>query len=83
MKLMQFVTVLLTPSTVLGHQSFSLSTGGAIPVLVKAVTLPGMAPATASMPYTMLATCASAPTQTATSCNDCSCCTATARVRWA
>jgi hypothetical protein len=69
--------------TVLGHQSFGLSTGAAIPVLVKAVTLSGLAPATASVPYTLLATCTTAPTITASSCDDCSCCTAKARMRWA
>jgi hypothetical protein len=69
--------------TVIGHQDFGLSTGAAIPVLIKAVTLPGLAPATASMPFTLLATCATAPTATASSCDDCSCCTAAARMRWA
>jgi hypothetical protein len=41
---------------VLGHQSFSLSTGSVSPVLVKAETLDETTPTTASQAYTVLAT---------------------------
>ena len=69
---------------VLGHQPFGLNTGAAIPVLVRAETFTAPLPATATMPYTSLATCATAPTITASACDDCSCCTATpAARRWA
>ena len=64
---------------VLGHRSFSLSTGAVIPVLVKAETLDEPTPTTASQAYTLLATCTSPPTVTASSCDDCSCCTKIAR----
>lgn len=66
---------------VLNHQPFSLNTGAAIPVLVQAETISGAGAVTATMPYSMLATCAIAPTITASACNDCSCCTATAAAR--
>ncbi|KAF2814671.1 phosphoglycerate mutase family protein [Mytilinidion resinicola] len=59
---------------VLGHQEFSLSTGAVIPVLVKVTTLKS-APATSTYEaFTSVSTCAMAPTVTAASCNDCSCC---------
>lgn len=64
---------------VLGHRSFSLSTGAVIPVLVKAEKLEEPAPTTVTQAYTVLATCTSPPTITASTCNDCSCCTASAR----
>lgn len=64
---------------VLGHRSFSLSTGAVIPVLVKAETLDEPTPTTASQAYTLLGTCTSPPTVTASSCDDCSCCTKLAR----
>ncbi|KAF1947355.1 phosphoglycerate mutase-like protein [Clathrospora elynae] len=60
---------------VLGHRAFSLSTGSAIPVLVKATTLYADAPATTTMPYTPQKTCAAPPAIRDSSCNDCSCCT--------
>lgn len=52
--------------TVLGHQAFGLSTGAAIPVLVKAQTIGGTAATTALQPYTALCTCTSPPEVTAT-----------------
>lgn len=64
---------------VLGHRSFSLSTGAVIPVLVKAETLEKPTPITASQAYTMLATCTRPPTVTASACDNCSCCTELAR----
>ncbi|KAF2027018.1 phosphoglycerate mutase-like protein [Setomelanomma holmii] len=60
---------------VLGHRVFSLSTGAAIPVLVKATALNGDGPATTTLPYTPQKTCATPPTIRDSSCNDCSCCT--------
>ncbi|KAH7078663.1 histidine phosphatase superfamily [Paraphoma chrysanthemicola] len=60
---------------VLGHRVFSLSTGSAIPVLVKATTLNGDAPPSTTLPYTPQKTCAVPPTIRDSSCNDCSCCT--------
>jgi broad specificity phosphatase PhoE len=60
---------------VLGHRVFSLSTGAAIPVLVKATTLKGDGPATTTQPYTPQKTCAAPPAIRDSSCNDCSCCT--------
>ncbi|KAH7402829.1 histidine phosphatase superfamily [Pyrenochaeta sp. MPI-SDFR-AT-0127] len=59
---------------VLGHRAFSLSTGSAIPVLVKATTSNGDGPATSTLPYTPQATCTTPPTIRDSSCNDCSCC---------
>jgi broad specificity phosphatase PhoE len=59
---------------VLGHRVFGLSTGAAIPVLVKATTVGGGAPATSTLPYTPQKTCAVPPTIKDSSCNDCSCC---------
>lgn len=64
---------------VLGHQIFSLSTGAVIPVLVKAEISDELTPTTASQTYTVLATCTSPPTATASSCDDCSCCTKSVR----
>ena len=46
---------------VLGHIPFSLNTGAVIPVLVKAQTLSGSAPATTTQPYTTSAHCTSPP----------------------
>ncbi|KAF2264461.1 phosphoglycerate mutase-like protein [Lojkania enalia] len=60
---------------VLGHQPFRLSTGAALPVLVKVTTLQGEGPATTTEPYAPYKTCATAPTIRDPSCNDCSCCT--------
>ncbi|KAF2704942.1 phosphoglycerate mutase-like protein [Pleomassaria siparia CBS 279.74] len=60
---------------VLGHRVFALSTGAAIPVLVKATTLKGHGPATTTQPYTAQKTCAVPPTIRDSTCNDCSCCT--------
>ncbi|KAL6712377.1 putative phosphoglycerate mutase pmu1 [Coniothyrium glycines] len=60
---------------VLGHRNFSLSTGSAIPVLVKITTLNISPPATSTRPYTPQKTCATPPTIRDSSCNDCSCCT--------
>ncbi|KAL8714785.1 MAG: hypothetical protein Q9220_001298 [cf. Caloplaca sp. 1 TL-2023] len=62
---------------VLGHRVFSLSTGAVIPVLVKAVTVKGPTPTTASQPYTALCTCTSPPVIGATT-SSCSFATATA-----
>ncbi|CAI6336036.1 unnamed protein product [Periconia digitata] len=59
---------------VLGHREFRLSTGAAIPVLVKVTTLKGEDPPTATIPYVPTQTCAAPPTITDSSCNDCSCC---------
>jgi broad specificity phosphatase PhoE len=59
---------------VLGHREFSLSTGAAIPVLVKVTTLQGSVP-TPTWESTPIATCAVPPTIRDPSCNDCSCCT--------
>jgi hypothetical protein len=61
--------------TVLGHRVFSLNTGSAIPVLVKATTLNTPPTATTTLPYTAQKTCAAPPTIRDSSCNDCSCCT--------
>ena len=63
--------------TVVGHRVFSLSTGATIPVLVKAQTIKGTAPTTASEPYAPICTCTSPPARTATT-SDCSYPTATA-----
>jgi broad specificity phosphatase PhoE len=60
---------------VLRHRAFSLSTGSALPVLVKITTVKGNAPATSTVPLTPQKTCAAAPTIRDSSCNDCSCCT--------
>ncbi|KAF2440712.1 phosphoglycerate mutase-like protein [Karstenula rhodostoma CBS 690.94] len=60
---------------VLGHRVFGLSTGAAIPVLVKATTVVGSAPATSTLPYAPQKTCAVPPAIRDSSCNDCSCCT--------
>jgi broad specificity phosphatase PhoE len=60
---------------VLGHRTFSLSTGSAIPVLVKATTVGGEAPPTKTVPWNSQKTCAAPPTIRDSSCNDCSCCT--------
>lgn len=50
---------------VLGHRTFSLSTGQVIPVLVKAETVDGAAPTSTIAPYTTVSTC-SAPPATST-----------------
>ncbi|KAF2818776.1 phosphoglycerate mutase-like protein [Ophiobolus disseminans] len=60
---------------VLNHRAFSLSTGAAIPVLVKITTLSGEGPPTSTLPYAPQKTCAVPPTIRDSSCNDCSCCT--------
>jgi broad specificity phosphatase PhoE len=67
--------LLLMVSVVLGHRSFSLSTGAAIPVLVKVTTVNGDAPPTTTVPWSSQKTCAAPPTIRDSSCNDCSCCT--------
>ncbi|KAF2643515.1 phosphoglycerate mutase family protein [Massarina eburnea CBS 473.64] len=59
---------------VLGHRAFGLSTGAAIPVLVKATTVRGESPVTTTIPYPAQKTCALPPTIRDPSCNDCSCC---------
>ncbi|EDU49805.1 phosphoglycerate mutase family protein [Pyrenophora tritici-repentis] len=59
---------------VLGHRPFSLSTGSAIPVLVKSTTLNVPAPPTMTLPYTPQKTCSAPPPIRDSSCNDCSCC---------
>lgn len=63
---------------VLGHRVFSLKTGAIIPVLVRAQTVAGEAPVTASQPYVAICTCTSPPASTATTSE---CTTATATVR--
>ncbi|KAH9862993.1 hypothetical protein J1614_010663 [Plenodomus biglobosus] len=60
--------------TVLGHRAFRLSTGSAIPVLLKVTATNGSGPATPTLPYTPQVTCAKPPTIRDSSCNDCSCC---------
>ncbi|MCJ1255576.1 hypothetical protein MMC24_003393 [Lignoscripta atroalba] len=52
---------------VLGHRTFSLSTGAVIPVLVKAEILAATPSQTASQQWTTLSTCTSPPANTATS----------------
>ncbi|KUJ16758.1 phosphoglycerate mutase-like protein [Mollisia scopiformis] len=47
--------------SVLGHRSFSLSTGAVIPILVKAETLSGTAPVTTVLPYTSQVVCNAPP----------------------
>ncbi|KAF1923383.1 phosphoglycerate mutase family protein [Didymella exigua CBS 183.55] len=59
---------------VLGHRTFRLATGAAIPVLVKQTTLTGDAPVTTTVPWDAQATCTAPPTIRDSSCNDCSCC---------
>ena len=49
---------------VLGHISFSLQTGGVIPVLVKAETIQGSAPSTTIAPGMPAPTCSVNPTAT-------------------
>lgn len=46
---------------VLGHRTFSLSTGAVIPVLVKAETIQGTPASTASVPWTTISTCSTVP----------------------
>lgn len=46
---------------VLGHRSFSLSTGAVIPILVEAKTLSGTAPVTTVLPYTSQVVCNAPP----------------------
>lgn len=60
---------------VLGHRVFGLSTGSAIPVLIKATTIKGSGSVTPTIPYTAQKTCALPPAIRDSSCNDCSCCT--------
>ncbi|KAF2651523.1 phosphoglycerate mutase-like protein [Lophiostoma macrostomum CBS 122681] len=60
---------------VLGHRVFALGTGAALPVLVKATTVQGQGPTTSTEAFASVSTCATAPVATASSCNDCSCCT--------
>ncbi|KAL8866390.1 MAG: hypothetical protein Q9174_006330, partial [Haloplaca sp. 1 TL-2023] len=62
---------------VLGHRPFSLSTGGVIPVLVKAETVKGDAPTTSTEPYAAICTCSEPPAVGATT-STCSLATATA-----
>lgn len=62
---------------VLGHRTFSLSTGAVIPVLVKAETVGGPTPTTATQAYTPICTCTSPPAVGATT-SSCSFATATA-----
>jgi len=50
---------------VLGHRTFSLSTGQVIPVLVKAEIIDGGPPTTTIAPYTIVSTC-TAPPKTST-----------------
>ncbi|PSN63290.1 phosphoglycerate mutase-like protein [Corynespora cassiicola Philippines] len=59
---------------VLGHREFRLSTGAALPVLVKANKSQGHGPTTTTQAFTSVSTCATAPTIRASTCNDCSCC---------
>ena len=47
--------------SVLGHRSFSLSTGAVIPILVQAETLSGTAPTTTVLPYTSQVVCNQPP----------------------
>lgn len=51
---------------VLGHRPFRLATGAVIPVLVKAETVDGPAPITATVPYEAICTCTSPPAVGAT-----------------
>ncbi|KAL9033828.1 MAG: hypothetical protein Q9180_005741 [Flavoplaca navasiana] len=51
---------------VLGHRPFRLATGAVIPVLVKAETVDGPAPTTATVPYEAICTCTSPPAVGAT-----------------
>ncbi|KAL9119615.1 MAG: hypothetical protein Q9187_003832 [Circinaria calcarea] len=46
---------------VLGHRTFSLSTGAVIPVLVKAEVISGVPSSTATQPYDPISTCTSPP----------------------
>ncbi|KAL6715772.1 putative phosphoglycerate mutase pmu1 [Lecanora helva] len=57
--------------SVLGHRTFSLSTGAVIPVLVKAQTIGGSTPSTSEQPFTPICTCTTPPAVTATT-SDCS-----------
>lgn len=59
---------------VLGHRVFALSTGAAIPVLIKVVVLKGEGPASTTLPYAAQKTCVAPPEIRDASCNDCSCC---------
>jgi hypothetical protein len=59
---------------VLGHRPFSLTTGAAIPVLVKATTLNGAEEPSKTLPWASQKTCAAPPAIRDSSCNDCSCC---------
>lgn len=52
---------------VLGHRTFSLSTGAVIPVLVKYEVDPGKGPLMEWQPWTTFSTCATAPTATSSS----------------
>ncbi|USP82282.1 hypothetical protein yc1106_09556 [Curvularia clavata] len=59
---------------VLGHRDFRLSTGAAIPVLLKVTTLNTRPVPTTTLPYEPQKTCATPPAIRDSSCNDCSCC---------
>ncbi|KAF9698771.1 hypothetical protein EKO04_003334 [Ascochyta lentis] len=60
---------------VLGHRTFKLATGAAIPVLVKQTTTTGDAsPGTTTLPWNAQPTCSAPPAVRDASCNDCSCC---------
>ncbi|KAH9863037.1 hypothetical protein IAQ61_009312 [Plenodomus lingam] len=59
---------------VLNHRPFRLSTGSAMPVLVKITSSTTETPPSPALPYTPKTTCAVPPTIREPSCNDCSCC---------
>jgi broad specificity phosphatase PhoE len=61
-------------TSVLGHRPFSLSTGSAIPVLVKSTRVRGAREPSPTTAWAVQKTCAAAPTIREPSCNDCSCC---------
>ncbi|KAE8447826.1 hypothetical protein EG329_010055 [Mollisiaceae sp. DMI_Dod_QoI] len=58
--------------SVLGHRSFSLSTGAVIPILVQAETLSGSPPVTTVLPYTSQIVC-NAPPVTSQATGSCVC----------
>ena len=64
---------------VLGHRPFRLATGAVIPVLVKAETIDGPSPTTATVPYEAICTCTSPPAVGATT-STCTYATATPSV---
>jgi hypothetical protein len=59
---------------VLGHRPFSLSTGAAIPVLVKVTKVRGEEVPSKTVEWASQKTCKAAPEIRDSSCNDCSCC---------